>query len=56
MESDYEKQLRESNEHLRKKLAEALAIRDEKKNVLDEKVKMYGKTKEMVEWETSEAT
>jgi hypothetical protein len=59
MESDYERQLRESNEHLREKLAEALNTLNEKKRILDEKVKKYGKNKEMknlesvgVTWET----
>lgn len=59
MESDYERQLRESNEHLREKLAEALNILEEKQRILNEKVKKYGKNKEMgnlesvgVTWET----
>jgi predicted phage-related endonuclease len=56
MESDYERQLRESNEHLREKLAEALNILDEKKRILDEKVKKYGKNKEMGKWENMGAT
>ncbi len=56
MESDYERQLRESNEHLREKLAEAINILTDKKKILEEKVKKYGKNKEVVEWENMGAT
>lgn len=49
---EYEKQLKEANEKLREKLAEALNILAEKKRKLDEKVKKYGKNKEMDRWES----
>ncbi len=48
---DYEKQLQESNEQLREKLAEALNILDEKKRILDEKVGKYGSKTVNKEWE-----
>jgi len=53
---EYEKQLKEANEKLREKLAEALNILDEKKRKLEEKVKKYGKNKEMKKWENMGAT
>lgn len=53
---EYEKQLQEENDKLREKLAEALNILAEKNNVLEEKVKKYGKNKEMKNWENMGAT
>lgn len=51
MNNEYEKHLQEVNEQLRKKLAEALNILAEKKSMLEEKVKKYGKNEEMKNWE-----
>ena len=48
---EYEKQLQEENMQLRKKLAEATTILEERKKLLDEKVKKYGDNKAAAMWE-----
>jgi regulator of replication initiation timing len=50
-EIEYEKQLQEENTQLRKKLAEATTILEERKKFLLEKVKKYGDNKAAAMWE-----
>lgn len=48
---EYEKQLREENDKLREKLAEALIILDQKKKLLNSKIMIYGDKKVTENWE-----
>jgi hypothetical protein len=51
MENEYEHQLQEENAQLRKKLAEATAILEERKKLLNEKIEKYGDNKAASMWE-----
>jgi 3-phenylpropionate/cinnamic acid dioxygenase small subunit len=48
---EYEKQLQEENMQLRNKLAEATTILEDRKKLLEEKVKKYGDNKAAAMWE-----